>query len=309
MPFLPICYPPFNLHLTLTMGQALRWCPGDDEGWHHGVVRGKLFALRQTDYGVEYRSNVRAEIAEDLLRRYLGLDQPVKPIHDALLNGNTKMAQLVRKYRGMRILQQEPWECLITYVLSPRHKVPRIAKAVEEIATTYGDPLSIDRISRKSFPTAQRLVRAKLCSLRRLHLGVSRHAAFVHLLATEVVDGSLDLRAVGRMQYKAALERLRLCDGIQDKVANCILLFSMGKPEAFPLDTNIFTGLTKACRGQLDEAPDGWEQKKYAQLKDEERRQIRISAQAYFRPCAGYASQLLFAEYGRPKLDKCKCPV
>ena len=277
------------------MDQALRWNPTDKDGWSTenrngwlvGVVRGKLIKLRQTEDGqrVEFRTNDPEDSVGEMLRDYLRLDQDISPMHRALRK-DKRLAPLVDAYGGMRILRQEPWECLITYVCSPRHYIPRLREGMENLAKHFGEPLSLGNTTGYSFPGPQSLADASVDELRALGLGMPRHAEYVQQLAGEVSGGKLDLCEVGEMPYDAAEMRLKDCKGIGPKVANCVLLFSMGKQEAFPLDTYVRQGLFERYGKEYsDPRLLGW-------------------AQGHFGRNAGYASQLLFhwARSGMPAL-------
>ena len=293
--FLPIKYQPFHLALTLTMGQALRWRMEGD-GWISGVVRGKLIRVRQVKDRIEFRSSLPASSDSTMLWRYLRLGQDISRVHKQLLARSPALKHVLELYGGIRIVRQEPWECAVTYVCSPRNTVARIAKTVENLADRYGAPLYLDGFKRHSFPDAATLAAIPSATLRQSILGnKDEFAPSVWKLATEVSADKLRLKSLSRdKSYSRTRTRLDLCRGIGDKVANCVLLFSMDKPKAFPLDTNIFEALKRIYRGKNILCPIEWDQKKYSDLRDWESRDLRASAQAYFGKHAGYASQLLF---------------
>ena len=269
----------FDLRLTLGMDQALRWSPPDARGWHTGVVWASLVRLRQTGDGsrIEFHGTLPHGILKHKLHNYLRLDEDVAPTHKALCRSDPYMARLVQLYGGMRILRQDPWECLITYAVSPRHQVERIRQAVEQLAERFGAPISSRGNHRiTAFPTPARLAGASIWELGRLKLGLPRHASYVHALAQEVHTGSLDLEALTRSPYGEAKSRLMQCKGIGPKVADCVLLFSLDKPNAFAMDTHVRRALVKLYG-----------------LTGTDAERLRC-AQDRFGPHAGYVSQLLF---------------
>lgn len=269
----------FDLGLTLGIDQALRWLRSDTHAWHTGIAWGKRVRLRQTPDGdrVEFQSSLVDDSLGPMLHDYLCLDEDIEPTHRVLSEHDSQMQRLVMLYGGLRILRQEPWECLITYALSPRHKVERIRQAVEQLAEKFGQPIQPDsKDSRNAFPTPASLVESSVYELSQLKLGMPRHSPYVRALAEEVYTGSLDLGALAQATYGEAKERLMQSKGIGPKVADCVLLFSLGKSEAFPIDTHVrralvrLYGLTGTDSERLE-----W-------------------AQSSFGPHAGYASQLLF---------------
>ena len=269
----------FDLGLTLGIDQALRWSRPDADGWHTGIVSGKLVRLRQTPDGdrVEAQSSLPDHSLGPMLHDYLRLDEEIEHTHRVLRGHDPEMQRLVMLYGGLRILRQEPWECLITYALSPRHKVERIRQAVEQLAEKFGQPIQPDgNDTRNAFPTPASLVESSVYELSRLRLGMSRHSPYVRALAEEVHTGSLDLGALAQATYDEAKERLMRSKGIGPKVADCVLLFSLGKSEAFPIDTHVRRALVRLYGlAGTDSERLGWAQKS-------------------FGPHAGYASQLLF---------------
>lgn len=270
---------PFDLSLTLGIDQALRWSRPDEQGWHSGVVWGERVRLRQNadENRVEFQSRSTDERLGAMLHDYLSLDEDIQPAHRVLREHDPKMRRLVELYGGMRILRQEPWECLITYAVSPRHQVERIRQAIEQLAERFGRPIPpCGGDKRRAFPAPGCLAEAALEELSGLRLGMPRHGPYIQALAREVHTGDLNLEALSHVPYEEARERLMQCKGIGPKVADCVLLFSLNKPGAFPIDTHVRRALVKMYG-----------------LTGTDSERLRW-AQYQFGPHAGYASQLLF---------------
>lgn len=281
---------PLDLQISLRMGQAFRWQASGD-GWFSGVVQGQYIRVRQPSPGVlEFRGQPGpdAEIAR-ILKTYLRLDEgnKIAAIYADLSNRDGKLAELIAKYPGLRILRQEPWECLVSYICSANNKVEQIGKLVERISKEFGAPLSRDGETRYSFPTPEQLA-DKQSQLKELGLGLNR-APNIYRAARRIVGGDLDLEFLKSVSYSDAKRRLMEYDGkgkkpangIGDKIADCVLLFSIDKPQAFPIDTHIRNALSGYFPGRKT-PPD-------AKLRD--------WAQGYFGPNAGYAGQFLFYEH------------
>ena len=284
--FLPIKYQPFNLSLTLTMGQALRWRMEGD-GWISGVVRGKLIKLRQVEDRVEYRTNLPDDSDEDMLRGYLRLDQDIEQVHNALLQRSPELKQLVELYGGIRVLRQEPWECLITYAYTRHAPVLRTADAVERLACWYGETRRWDCSTPNyfSFPTARRLLQAAKKNKKVLEMGLPQRADYVYKFIEDVNNGSLNLNGLTNMCYAHARQALMRYSGIgsrvrYSKIAECILLFGLDKAEAFPIDTNIRSAL-----------------KDYFDLQGTDVGLLKSVRARGWGDNAGYVSQLLFAAH------------
>ena len=159
---------PLDLKLNLTMGQAFRWTGPDIDGWFSGVVKGIFIKIRRTENGVEFRSSKPEESVRSLLEHYLRLDEGIQSIYNGLSLSDPHMAELVKKYKGMRILRQEPWECLVSYICSNNNSVEGIGRIVENLSHGFSGPLSVDGCERRAFPTAERLAEAGASELRPL---------------------------------------------------------------------------------------------------------------------------------------------
>ena len=280
----------FDLHSSLFSGQAFRWRTEGD--WCQGVVFSNVVRLRHVEAGVEFHCtpNDEAEL-EPLIRDYLGLDRDIEDVYTSI-STDDRLAAIIDRYRGMRILRQDPWECLITFLLAQASNIPRITRNVEDICTTLGrriatsavkppEATSIDCIEifkAHAFPTPSELAGAGVDALWDLRLGY--RARYIDSAARAVDSGNLDLMALREQHYWAALETLMSLDGVGDKVANCVLLFSLDKPEAFPVDVWIGRALHE------------WYLKDKGQKL--RRSKMRLWARDYFGPYAGYANHYLF---------------
>ena len=280
---------PLNLQISLTMGQAFRW-EKSGEGWFSGVVQGQFIQVRKVREGLlEFRGQPGPDDAiAHILKTYLRLDEgdKIAAIYADLSKRDGKIAELIAKYPGLRVLRQEPWECLIAYILSAQSPIPRIERNVKALADQFGD-LIVPGVH--AFPTPQQLAAASPDEISQELVGFKRYAISISKAAREVAEGRLDLKGLARMNYAQAKKELKRCYGVGDKVADCVLLFSLDKPEAFPIDRHIGRALVKHCfSGRQDNAP---------------LRMLQVQGQKRFGCYAGYAGQFLFYEE-RPRGNK-----
>ncbi len=271
---------PLDLITTLESGQAFRW---EREGeWLTGVIFGNIVRTRQTPQGVEFSCAPDDERSiEPLFRDYLRLDDDLEAICERI-DIDERIGAALRRFPGIRVLRQEPWECLVSFICSSNSNIPRISRNVEDMAESFGRPVALDGCRRSAFPSPERLANAGEMRLRQLGLGF--RAKYVAEVAGIVVDGGLDLFALREASYEEALDALTALPGVGDKVANCALLFSLDKPEAFPVDVWI----DRALREWYPRHMTG------ANGKPLTRKAMRPWAQEYFAPHAGYANQYLF---------------
>ena len=270
---------PFKLDLLWLRSQAFRWA--EREGWYYGVVEGDLVKVRQSGVGIEFRSSEKEESIKPQVESYFSLNRDIQPVHEALRRVDCLMARLVDRYGAMRLLRQDPWECLVSYICSQNNNIDRIAGIVEVLAERYGDPLALDRVSLNSFPSPQRLLDVGETELNSLSLGLNRGSR-IHAVARDIVEGELTLDALRLLPYAQAKGRLMSYGGIGPKIADCVCLFSLDKAEAFPVDRHIAEAL--------------WEH--YGKRFTSGAKNVRLMAWArsHFGPHAGYAGQLLFYE-------------
>ena len=279
---------PFDLITTLESGQAFRWRREGE--WLTGVVFDNIIRTRRTPGGVEFECAPDDETTiAPLFKDYLRLDDDLEAICDRI-RLDEYIGAAVRRYPGLRVLRQEPWECLISFICSANNNVKRISVNVEDIADRFGRPLALGECRRSAFPSPARLAEAGEESLRALGLGF--RAKYVAQAAHIVAAGDLDPFTLREAEYDEALNALTALPGVGDKVANCVLLMSLDKRKAFPVDVWIDRALREWYPEYMVRA-DG---------KPLTRAAMRPWAQAYFGEFAGYANQYLFQ--GRRLLGK-----
>ncbi|MBF8266769.1 MAG: nth [Dehalococcoidia bacterium] len=228
---LPISQP-LDLAATLESGQAFRWRRQGE--WHYGVVGENLVALKQGLSHLEVRSSPSSpEHMETPLRNYLRLDDDLEAIYSRI-GTDPVMRRAIASYRGLRLLRQDPWECLVSFICSANSNIPRISATVQALAQGYGQPLSLGDYVDYTFPTPERLAEAGEAALRALKLGF--RAKYVAQVAERVARGEVRLEPLRSLPYQEAREALTSLPGVGDKVADCVLLFSLDKLEAFPVD-------------------------------------------------------------------------
>jgi N-glycosylase/DNA lyase len=180
---------------------------------------------------------------------------------------------MLRRTSGLALLHQDPWECLISFIVSAFNNIPKVELSLDRLAQQFGEQIG-ERTW--TFPTAEPLAEAGLRDLRRCALGY--RAPYVRDVARLVAAGDLDLPALGRVEYLSARRMLLALPGVGEKVADCVLLFAYGKGEAFPVDV------------WVKRAVERW----YFSGRRKTEREIREFAHQRFGSLAGYAQQHLF---------------
>ena len=222
----------FRLDDTLACGQGHRWLARED-GWHEAVVRADIVRIRQTATGLEFSGAPDEEAAGQWLRRHFRLDDDVEALHSELSQRDPVIAGLLERHTGVRVMRVDPWECLVFFILSANNNIPRIQRDMERIAKAFGEPAGGGRFT---FPSPGVLGRdSALAELEALKLGLEKHGK-LHEAAGTVASGKLDLEALAaEASHRAVTGTLRMLQGVGDKVANCIALFSLEQLDAFPV--------------------------------------------------------------------------
>jgi N-glycosylase/DNA lyase len=169
---------------------------------------------------------------EAFLRSYLRLDDDLETIYRDISRDDC-IARIIDRFRGLRLIRQDVWECSVSYLLASYANVPRIKMMIESLCRTYGRRLSDGSYA---FPTPQELAEGP-GDLGGCRLGY--RSAWVKGFAHSVADGGFDLQALKRMEYQDAVRYLKTVKGIGDKVADCIALFSLDHLQACPVDVRI----------------------------------------------------------------------
>ena len=265
------------------MGQAFRWRPLRDH-WYSGVLGQRHVHVRRTQAGIEYRAAgpegeiVDAELNDDL-RRYFRLDtDDIEGVYADLEGRDSRIGPLLESYRGVRVLRQEPWECLASYICSANASVESITKNVEALADTYGNPVELAGEVRYTFPGPEVLAQVSEDGVRDLGLGSRGRVSsprLVGLLTTQV-----SWNDCGRSPYPDTKRRLMEYEGIGPKIADCVCLMALDKLEAFPLDRHIRRAVEEYF-WPGEKATDG--------------AMVRW-AQDFFGPHAGHVGQYLFLD-------------
>ena len=266
---------PFDLVASLESGQAHRW--RREEEWHSAVVWGNIIKMRQVGRRVEFCCEPSPE-SQMLphLQRYFRLDDDLAAIYDEI-SRDSRVATMVARYPGLRLLRLEPWECVVSFICSANSNIPRIHQNVEKLAETFGDPIGMDGQVHHAFPTPAQLDRAGEAKLRELGLGF--RAPYVAAAARLVAEGNLDLDALIGMPHPEAKALLMECPGIGPKIADCIAVFSLEKLEAFPIDVWVRRALAE------------WY---FPDQKKPTDRVLLEWAQNHFGRYGGYSQQYLF---------------
>ncbi len=288
---------PFSIEHTLESGQLFRWEKTGE--WWQGVVSGSVMKLKQEGDTLKCSTGTE-RLDSSFVRRYFRLDDDLEHIVSTLSKDDV-IAGAVEKYYGLRLVSQDKWECLASFVLATNSNIPRIKKMVAAICGRYGHQFEFEGDSYSTFPIPAVLAAASESDL--LSCGLGYRAPFLRQVARAVEEGDVDFAQVTSLPYEKARQLLlkallgkKLLLGVGPKVADCVLLYSCGKDEAFPIDVWITKVLAEWYPRLLGPAlRSRFKAEGKIKLSPTDYDKISKKARSYFGVYAGYAQQYLYA--------------
>jgi N-glycosylase/DNA lyase len=233
------------------------------------------------------------------IANYFRLGDSLESVFATITKGQV-MAHAVQRFYGLRLVRQDRWECLASFLLATNANIPRIKKMVSSICGRFGESFEFEGEQRHLFPGPEALSAASISDLKSCGLGYRAH--FLKHVATAVAHGSVDFGAISRLDYlgsrKALLNELlgeKSLLGVGPKVADCVLLYSFDKDEAFPIDVWMARALKDSfpkllgpgLRAKLRRDPS-------AKISPREYQRVSEAARSYFGRYAGYAQLYLY---------------
>ena len=220
----------FDLQKTFECGQCFRWL-SDGHGAYTGVAFGRAARLRSDGRSVYITCS--PEDFETVWRDYFDLDRDYARIRKQLCFDDF-MIKATEFGAGIRILRQDKWEALCSFIISQCNNIPRIRSIINTLCREFGDRLVFEGAEYFGFPSARRLAALDEASLAPLRCGY--RAGYILGAAGAVATGALDLDALSHRPLREARRVLMELRGVGDKVADCTLLFGLNMLDAFPLD-------------------------------------------------------------------------
>ena len=254
----------FNLEYTLECGQIFRI--NRKNNWYYINARDKFFKICQVKNEIEFHG-----VDEEFIIHFFSLDENLSKILKEI-NKDEYIKKSIDKYRGLRILRQDPWECLISFICSTASNIPRIKSKLKALSESFGKKVSLDGVGNYAFPEPgninnySKIVNAKT-GFRAKYIFEANNSVNIKKL------NSLSVQS-----YESAKNELKKINGVGDKVADCVLLFSLGFHQALPVDTWIKKTI----------------QLLYFDNATVSNEKIRAFGLDYFGTYAGYAQQYLF---------------
>lgn len=261
----------FDLRQTFDCGQCFRWDKCDDG--YIGVAFKKALKISQSGNTVTLFDTKKTDW-DNIWREYFDIERDYGAIKTTLSTDKI-MQEAVSFGSGIRILNQEPFECLISFIISASNNIPRIKKIINALCINFGEKITYLGKDFYTFPSAMRISKLTLEELSVIKAGF--RDKYILSAAKAVANGQIDLRCLKRASSDYAKSELLKLPGVGNKVAECVLLFSLEKYSSFPVDVWI--------KRIMEHCFFGGEQTKEA---------VSALAQDKFGELGGFAQQYLF---------------
>ena len=218
----------FNLTNTFECGQCFRW-EKISNSTYSGIVFGKEVTLSQQN-GCFLLSPCTPQELDDCWRTYFDLDTDYRPIRQTLSAVSPALRSAVESIDGIRILRQDPWEALCSFILSQNNNIPRIKGIICRLCETFGEKCG----SGYTFPSADILAKENAETLSPLRAGF--RTKYILDAAQKISSGEVDLSSLYTAPMDECRKELMKIKGVGAKVAECTLLYGLHRLEAFPVD-------------------------------------------------------------------------
>ena len=268
----------FELKDIFDCGQCFRWNMEENESYT-GVIKNGVINIKKIGKNVFIKGITDTNL-EEIVYNYFDLKTDYKKIKTDFSNIDKYMKESTEFGEGIRILNQDLWECIISFIISANNNIPRIKKIIESISKKYGKKVVFENKNYYLFPTPEELSVASVEDLRNLGLGFRDKRVFE--TTRKVLNKEIDLERLIQIDNSEKIkEELLKLDGVGPKVADCIMLFSMQRYDVFPIDVwvrRVMNDLYIKCENE-----EAVSKKEILKLADEK-----------FGNLAGIAQQCLF---------------
>jgi len=261
-----------NVENSINSGQVFLW--KKNEKYWYGINGQDVLKIDNSGNIKSYQNN-----KIDFFRKKDDIEKIIKSISK---DSVTKKA--VKQYLGLRILEQDPFQCLISFITSSNSNIQKIKNSLEKISKKFGTKIIFQNQEFFLFPEPKKLAKASINEIKSC--GVGYRAQFIKEAANMTMLKKIDFEYLKKSNYQDAKKEICLIPGVGNKVADCVLLFSLNKLEAFPLDRWIIRILEKYYSNKFQLETKTITEKQYSIIHEK--------ILNHFGPFAGYAQQFLF---------------
>ena len=268
----------FNLKHIFECGQCFRWNKEED-GSYTGVFKNSVLNVKAENGNIIFKGICNGNI-KDIVIDYFDLDTDYGKIKEELKKVDKYLEESINFGSGIRILNQDLWEMLISFIISANNNIPRIKGIIERMSKKYGKEIIYNKKTYYTFPTAQELSKASIEDLRSLGLGFRDKR--IYETTQKIKNNEFNLEQIKEIKDTNLIrEKLETLPGVGPKVADCILLFGLKRFEVFPIDVWVRRVMNDLYIKKEDETTVN-------------KKEIEELAKTKYKNLAGIAQQYLF---------------
>ena len=270
----------FELKDIFECGQCFRWNPNEDESYT-GVFGNNVINVSKKENGDVLFEGVCEGNIQTICEKYLDIKRDYEKIKETLSQEDENLAESIKCGKGIRILNQDLWETIISFIISANNNIPRIKGIIERISKKYGKEIKFRGNSYYTFPTIESLNKASIKDLRDLGLGF--RDKYIYNTTKLIIKKQINIEELKEKETTIEMQNeLLKLSGVGPKVANCILLFSdLKRMDVFPIDVWVRRVMNELYIHNPDEAKVS-------------KKQIEKIAENKFGELRGVAQQYLF---------------
>lgn len=238
----------FDLEKIRYSGQCFRVKKVRD-GWYRFITGDEvLYIKKDEDYEGYYQVICGPDKFQTVWHRYFDLDRDYAALRESVCTDNEYILDAISAGKGIRVLRQDPWETLITFILSQRKSIPAIAANVESLAALGGHVINTEFERVYTFPTPEEFMRIDAASLKAASCGY--RLPYICDARDKVVSGEIDLEELENLSDEGLFDTLKTIYGVGNKIANCVSLYAYGRISRVPIDTWIRKVINNSCEGR-----------------------------------------------------------
>ena len=257
-----------NVEDVLFSGACFR-ANKEQDGSITNILKDRVVNIKQDGNTLYIKSN-NYDNLESIIKEYFDLNRDYESINNELILNNPSLNEMINKCKNYRILNQDPFEMGISYIISQNNNVKRISKIVEDICSSYGKKVLFEGKEYYLFPTYEEIKKLTIDDFNKFKVG------FRSKYLVDYLKNYESLKEIDKLNTKEALDKLMSIKGIGLKVASCILLFGYKKLDVFPIDTWVKQYMSKTYNIKED-------------IKE-----ISLYAEKHFSPYQGLVIQYMF---------------
>ena len=224
----------FNLVHIFECGQCFRWNRQED-GSYVGVIESCVIKVKKENEQIVFSGNSISGNFEEIIKKYFDLDTDYNEYKSKLSKIDEYLKESINFGDGIRILKQDLWECIISFIISANNNIPRIKKIIEKLSLNYGEKIEFEGKDYYTFPSPEKLSKASVEDLRKMGLGFRDKR--IYNTTKMILEKQVDLEKIKNLATTNEMrDELLKLDGVGPKVADCILLFALKRVDVFPID-------------------------------------------------------------------------